>query len=83
MTVLLITTDGVSLTDGLFETLSATCTVGLTRGLTSTLSTGGRIVIIISMYLGRIGPISMALFFSGRGSDKNKVSYAQGGFIVG
>ena len=83
MTLLLMTTDGVSLTDGLFETLSATCTVGLTRGLTSTLSTGGMIVIIISMYLGRIGPISMALFFSGKGSDKNKVSYAQGRFIVG
>ncbi len=83
MTVLLMTTDGVSLTDGLFETLSATCTVGLTRGLTSSLSTGGRIVIIISMYLGRIGPISMALFFSGKGSDKNKVSFAQGRFIVG
>ena len=83
MTLLLMTTDGVSLTDGLFETLSATCTVGLSRGLTSSLTTGGRIVIIISMFLGRIGPISMALFFSGRGSDKNKFSFAQGRFIVG
>ncbi len=83
MTLLLMTSDGVSLTDGLFETISATCTVGLTRGLTPTLSTAGRIIIIISMYLGRIGPISMALFFSGKGSDKNKVSFAQGRFIVG
>ncbi len=83
MTVLLIASDGLSLNDGLFETLSATCTVGLTRGITSTLSVSGRIIIIISMYLGRIGPISMALFFSGKGSDRNKVSFAQGRFIVG
>ncbi|MBQ5330861.1 MAG: potassium transporter TrkH [Oscillospiraceae bacterium] len=83
MTVLLMTAEDISLTDGLFETLSATCTVGLTRGLTSSLSTAGRMIIIISMYLGRIGPISMALFFSARNTGKNKVSFAQGRFIVG
>ena len=83
MLLLLMMTDGVSLTDGLFEVLSATCTVGLTRGLTPTLGIAGRILIIVSMYLGRIGPISMALFFTGKKNDQNKVRHITGGFIVG
>ncbi len=73
----------VTLADGIFEVLSATCTVGLTRGLTPFLGVAGRIIIIISMYLGRIGPISMALFFTSKKNDKNKVKHIPGGFIVG
>lgn len=83
MLFLLMISSDVSLTDGLFEVLSATCTVGLTRGLTPTLGIAGRIIIIISMYLGRIGPISMALFFTSKRNDKNKVKHIAGGFIVG
>ncbi len=83
MLVLLMITSGVNLTDGIFEVLSATCTVGLTRGLTPTLGIAGRIIIIISMYLGRIGPISMALFFAGKKNDQNKVRHITGDFIVG
>ncbi len=83
MLLLLMISCDVSLTDGIFEVLSATCTVGLTRGLTPTLDVAGRIIIIISMYLGRIGPISMALFFTGKTGDRNKVRHIQGDFIVG
>ena len=83
MLLLLMTYSDVSLTDGLFEVLSATCTVGLTRGLTPGLGIAGRIIRIISMYLGRIGPISMALFFTSKKNDKNKVKHIQGDFIVG
>ena len=38
---------------------------------------------IAVMYLGRIGPISMALFFNYRGMDKNSISFAEGKFFVG
>lgn len=66
-----------------YEIFSATGTVGLSRGLTSSLNGAGRIVVMIGMYAGRIGPISMALFFSTRRSDKNEIQYSSGHFIVG
>nr|MCR4579402.1 Trk family potassium uptake protein [Treponema sp.] len=66
-----------------YEIFSATGTVGLSRGLTSTLNGAGRIVVMIGMYAGRIGPISMALFFSTSRSDKNEIKYSSGHFIVG
>ena len=83
MAILLMMCEDTSMNDSVFEVLSATCTVGLTRALTPTLGTAGRIIIVISMYLGRIGPISMALFFSAKRSGRNKVKFVQGDFIVG
>jgi len=53
--------------DVLYETVSATATVGLTRDLTPYLNTAGKIVIIATMYFGRVGPISLALALN---SDK-------------
>ena len=47
--------------DILYETISATATVGLTRDLTMELNCAGKIIIIGTMYLGRVGPISLAL----------------------
>lgn len=43
-----------------YEIVSALATVGLSRGFTSTLTFAGKIVVIIVMYLGRIGPITLA-----------------------
>lgn len=47
--------------DILYETASATATVGLTRNLTASLNTVGKIIIIANMYFGRVGPISLAV----------------------
>ena len=82
-TVLLCATNHVSITDGAYEIFSATATVGLSRELTPHVDRFGRVAIIICMYLGRIGPISLALFFRMRHSPKNSVSAAEGKFIVG
>lgn len=81
--IMLLATNGIGLVDGMFEVVSATATVGLSRAVTPALNTAGRLIIIVSMYLGRIGPISMALFFSSAASEKNNVSYAKGEFFVG
>ena len=43
----------------LFETVSAFATVGLSLGLTAKLSTVGKIIIILLMFIGRLGPIIM------------------------
>ena len=59
--------------DVLYETVSATATVGLTRNLTPTLNLWGKIIIIITMYLGRIGPISLAVALNMKKSSQNIV----------
>ena len=63
-------TEGDSL-DILYETVSATATVGLTRDLTPHLNSAGKAVIIGTMYLGRVGPISLALALN---SSKKKTN---------
>ncbi|MBQ6756616.1 MAG: potassium transporter TrkH [Oscillospiraceae bacterium] len=82
-TALLMLTNGTTLNDSAYEVISAICTVGLSRDLTPSLNTFGRLLIIVSMYLGRIGPISLALFFRTRSEAKNVVRDADGKFIVG
>ena len=60
-TILLSIVSDADVLDILFETVSATATVGLTRDLTPYLNSAGKIIIIGTMYLGRVGPISLAL----------------------
>jgi len=45
----------------LFETFSAFGTVGLSTGITPFLSTAGKIIIIITMFVGRLGPLALTL----------------------
>ncbi len=52
-----------SVIDIFYETVSATATVGLSRNLTASLNDIGKLIIIFTMYLGRIGPISLAIAF--------------------
>ena len=60
-TILLSAVTDADVLDVLFETVSATATVGLTRNLTPYLNEAGKLIIIGTMYLGRVGPISLAL----------------------
>ena len=60
-TLLLSAVIDASFLDILYETASATATVGLTRNLTGSLNTVGKIIIIATMYFGRVGPISLAV----------------------
>ena len=80
---LLLATNPVGITDGLFEIVSACGTVGLTRDLTSTLNTAGKLIVTTGMYLGRIGPISMACFLAAPQKDIHAGHYAEGNFYIG
>ena len=73
-TILLSTFCGGELTDVMFETFSAIGTAGLTRDYTASMNSIGKIIIMICMYLGRVGPISMAIIF---GFKKNKYGLAE------
>ncbi len=57
--------------DILFETVSATATVGLSRSLTGALNLLGKLIIIFTMYFGRVGPISIAIAFGGKNPSRN------------
>ena len=81
--VALIQVTGVPALSAAYEMFSATGTVGLSRALTSRLNIPGQAIVMIGMYAGRIGPISMALFFSTRRSEKNEIRFSDGHFIVG
>lgn len=70
-TILLSAVTETSALDILFETISATATVGLSRNLTSSLNMAGKFIIITTMYLGRVGPISLAIAFQSRKEKQN------------
>ena len=73
-TILLSLTTDRSVADILYETVSATATVGLSRNLTSSLNMWGKLIIIFTMYLGRIGPISMAIAFKSKKEESNLIN---------
>ncbi|MCI8798705.1 potassium transporter KtrB [Acetatifactor muris] len=88
LTVLLLLTTALlavqesSFLDTLYEMTSAIATVGLSRGLTGALNPIGKLIVTLTMYLGRIGPITLALVFNSRRPTGN-VSYAESKIIIG
>jgi len=66
----------------LFETISAFGTVGLSMGVTTHLTTGGRLLIILLMFVGRLGPLTMAVALT-RKKIKSRFRYARGEVMVG
>ena len=67
----------------LFETISAMCTVGVTANLTPTLSMLGQIIIMILMFIGRIGPLTVLLSFSNRKKQGSLIKYAKAPLLIG
>ncbi|PTB95684.1 ATPase [Marivirga lumbricoides] len=79
---LTITDSDISLPQLIFEQVSAFGTVGLSTGITSNLSTAGRIVIILSMFIGRVGTLTFALALSSRKATKG-YKYPKAHLMVG
>ena len=73
-TVLLMATSDAAALDAVYETVSASATVGLSRNLTATLNTVGKIIIIVTMYFGRVGPISLAVALGSKSETQNVIS---------
>ncbi len=75
---------GFSFIEMLFEASSATGTVGLTLGITSSLSTLGRIIITICMFIGRVGPLTVAVGLTTKHmTTKNNIHYPDEKVLVG
>ena len=82
-TMLLCAVTDASALDIVYETVSATATVGLTRNLTPYLSSAGKAVIIATMYLGRVGPISLALALNSSKKQRNLIKIPTEDISVG
>ncbi len=82
VSIILTITEESSFLDILFETTSAFGTVGLTRGITPNLSNIGKIVITLTMYAGRVGPLTMAFAFAER-QKQSLYRYSEENITVG
>lgn len=71
----------MSFIDVLFEMVSAFATVGLSTGITADLSTGSKLVSIVVMYIGRLGPLTVASLWGF--SKTSLVRYPEGNIAIG
>ena len=68
--------------NALFESVSAFSTVGLSTGVTAISNEISRIVLLLTMFLGRVGPVSLALSITANISNKNKSQIIPEGKII-
>ncbi len=73
---------GLEFIDVMFETVSAFSTAGLSTGLAGELSGGGKLVMAVTMFVGRVLPLSLALFMIGSMSRK-RYTYATERVTIG
>ena len=76
-------TSSVGFADSLFETVSALGTVGLTAGATPRLSLASRFMIILFMYFGRVGLLTISVGFLKRKPSGEKYKYANTDLLIG
>ena len=83
ITMILSFTEDAQFIDLLFEATSGFATVGSTLGVTPNLSFIGKIIIIIDMFIGRLGPVTMAVAIMIRqGNHKSAIQYPEEKIIV-
>ena len=81
--IFISTTSSVTFTDALYEAISALATVGLTAGVTASLSVPAQILIIVYMYFGRVGVLTISLGFLTGDRAEERFRYAQTNLLIG
>ena len=76
-------TSPITFTDGLYESVSALATVGLTAGATPGLSIPAQLLIIIYMYFGRVGVLTISLGFLTGDRAEERFRYAETNLLIG
>lgn len=76
-------TSPIGFTDGLYESVSALATVGLTTGVTTSLSIPAQMLIIIYMYFGRVGVLTLSLGFLMGNQAQERFRYANTNLLIG
>ncbi|NCB04912.1 MAG: Trk family potassium uptake protein [Clostridia bacterium] len=75
--------DGVPYFEALFECISAFATVGLSRGLTPTLSVLSHLILIVLMFLGRVGIMTIGVAALLRDHTESKIILPEGKIMIG
>ena len=75
--------DGVSFENAIYDTISALCTVGLTTGITSGLSLASCLILIIFMFFGRVGIMTISVGFMMANPAEDRITYAQTRVMIG
>lgn len=73
----------VSAIDAIFEAVSAFATVGLTAGATPQLGVAAKLAVSLTMFVGRVGPVSLGLAILMRGSKKSGAILPEGRMLIG
>lgn len=81
--ILVVTEKGEDFIDLLYEATSAFGTAGISTGVTQRLGVIGKIVIIISMYIGRVGPLTIIFALTKRKKKKINYKYPEGKLLIG
>jgi len=76
-------TSPIGFTDGLYEAVSALATVGLTAGVTGSLSIPAQLLIIIYMYFGRVGVLTISMGFLAGNRAEERFRYAETNLLIG
>ena len=76
-------TSPVGLTDGLYESISALSTAGLTTGVTTSLSVPAQLLMIIYMYFGRVGILTLSIGFLMGNQAQERFRYANTNLLIG
>jgi trk system potassium uptake protein TrkH len=77
------TSDAVSVIDAIFESCSAFGTVGLSVGVTAQLNRGAKILYMLVMFMGRVGPVSLAMSLTAKPDDNKRKIMPVGHINVG
>lgn len=67
----------------MFEAVSAITTVGMSARLTSALETSSHIALMVMMFAGRIGPITLASSLASKDNETKNITYSTGKIIIG
>ena len=81
--VFISATSSVGFADALFEAVSAIATVGLTAGVTGSLSIPAQLLIILYMYFGRVGVLTISLGFLAGDRTEGRFRYAKTSLLIG
>lgn len=81
--IFIAVTSAVGFTDALYESVSALATVGLTAGVTGRLSTAAQVLIILYMYFGRVGVLTISLGFLLGDRTQERYQYAKTDLLIG
>lgn len=81
--IFICATSPVGFTDALYECISALATVGLTAGATGKLSIAAQLLIIVFMYFGRVGVLTISLGFLMGTEAEERFRYAQTDVLIG